>query len=421
MHPADLIRRTTQILPQVPNGSWWVIVLLLASVCINYIDRGNLSIAAPILGPELSLNTVQIGLLFSAFFVTYSLFQIVSGLLVDRFNVNWVYAAGFLIWSAATFATGLTSTFAALIVLRLLLGAGESVVYPAVSKIVVTNFPEERRGLANALVDAGAKLGPAIGTLAGGLLVANYGWRVLFVALGLGSLVWLIPWCLYARNTVVDKQQKTSYAPGFREILGKLDAWGTSLGLFCYGYVWYFLLTWLPSYLVMERHLSLSAMAWVGSLSYWIIAASTTFCGWASDRWIRRGTSPTLVRKGFVISGLLLCMLVFPAALASSSAVAVSLLLAVCVAIGLFSSNVWALTQTLAGPFAAGRWSGIQNAVGNIGGILSPLVTGWIVSRTGSFLLAFGIAAAMLFCGAASYIFLVGRVEPVTWQIADSD
>lgn len=385
----------------------WGIALLVLSVCINYIDRGNLSVAAPVLAPELSLNASKLGVLFSAFFATYSVFQIVSGWLVDRYNVNWVYAGGFLVWSAATLLTGFCSGFAMLLLFRFILGAGESVAYPAISKIIATNFAERHRGLLNAFVDAGAKAGPAIGTLIGGLLIARSGWRILFIGLGAGSLLWLIPWCLYARETPAMANSSVPFAFGFHDILRRRAAWGTLLGMFCYGYVWYFVLSWLPSYLVSERHFSLSGMAWIASLSYWVMALSAIVFGWISDRLIRSGANAVTTRKRFIIAGLLGCIVLLPAALAPNVRMAVMLLLFACAAIGLFTSNCWALTQTLAGPEASGRWTGIQNAIGNLGGVLSPWVTGYLVNRNGSFLLPFALASVMLLLGAASYLFLV--------------
>jgi ACS family D-galactonate transporter-like MFS transporter len=385
----------------------WGIALLVLSVCINYIDRGNLSVAAPVLAPELSLNASKLGLLFSAFFATYSVFQIVSGWLVDRYNVNWVYAAGFFVWSLATLLTGFCSAFAMLLLFRFILGVGESVAYPAISKIIATNFAERHRGLLNAFVDAGAKAGPAIGTLVGGLLIVRYGWRAWFIGLGAGSLLWLIPWVIYARETPAMAKSTLPSALGFHDILRRRAAWGTLLGMFCYGYVWYFVLSWLPSYLVTERHFSLSGMAWIASLSYWVMALSAISFGWISDRLIRSGAAAIRTRKRFIIAGLLGCIVLLPAALAPNVRTAVVLLLFACAAIGLFSSNCWALTQTLAGPEASGRWTGIQNAVGNLGGVLSPFVTGYLVNRNGTFLLPFAIASLMLLLGAASYFFLV--------------
>ncbi len=405
----------TSAASRAQGANWWLLALLVTSCCINYIDRGNLSIAAPQLSRELSLSPTQLGLLLSSFFWTYALFQIVAGWLVDRFDVYRVFGLGFFLWSAATALTGFAVGFEMLFALRLLLGIGESIAYPAYSRIIAGEFPERHRGIANALVDAGSKTGPALGTLIGGLIVARFGWRVLFLALGFGALVWLVPWFASiprAERRVVARRHD---GPGFLEIMRHRAAWGTFLGLFCGNYTWYFLLTWLPSYLVMERHYSLRMMAVYGSLPFWGIAISSTFGGWASDRLIERGGTPTRVRKAFAVTGLLLCTLMLPAAIVPSMALSMGLLIVACLSFGLFTSNLWAITQTLSGPKAAGKWTGMQNGIGNLAGVTAPYLTGVIVSRTGSFLLAFVAVFVVLLVGAFSYIVLVGEVTPIRW------
>src|SRR5512136_2779121 len=178
---------------------WGLVALLVIVMTISFIDRGNLSVAAPAMVAEMKLSAWATGVLLSAFFWTYAVFQIVSGWLADRFEVRWVYAAGFLVWTAATLSTGLVSTFALLLVLRLLLGIGESVTYPATSRILAAVVPENRRGLANSLVDLGARLGPAAGIFLGAtLLRTNHGWRSIFFLTGSLGLLWLIPWMIVA-------------------------------------------------------------------------------------------------------------------------------------------------------------------------------------------------------------------------------
>jgi len=161
-----------------------VLSLLVVSVTINYLDRGALSVAAPLLTRELDLSAAQMGLLLSSFFWTYATFQLVAGWLVDRFPVKWVYAIGYLVWSLATAAVGIASGLPELLLARFVLGMGESVAYPACSKIIVTAFKESQRGTANALVDAGSKVGPGLSTMLGGLAIAAYGWRGLFAVSG---------------------------------------------------------------------------------------------------------------------------------------------------------------------------------------------------------------------------------------------
>ncbi len=393
-----------------------LLLLLALSVAINYIDRGALSVSAPLLAKELSLDPSQMGMLFSAFFWSYALFQLVAGWLVDRYDVKWVYAGGFALWSAATALTGAVSGFGTLIAARLALGVGESVAYPACSRLIVRNFPEERRGFVNALVDAGSKLGPGFSTLFGGLAVSAFGWRPLFLALGAASILWLIPWIASVPAQKTDGPAETG-SIGFGELLTRREVWVTSAGMFCLGYVWYFLLSWLPTYLVKERGLSMNAMAVFGSVPFFVMAASTTLGGWLSDRWIRAGESASRVRKTFAAGGLVSCGLaMLPAVLVSDPSVSIGLITLACFGMGFYTSNVWAITQTLAGPLAAGKWTGIQNAIGNMGGVVSPWLTGWIVARNGSFLHAFFAAIVVLAAGAVCYAVLLAEVKPLEWR-----
>ncbi len=397
------------------KAAWLAFALLVVSVAINYIDRTNLSVAAPGLRTELRLSPAHLGLLFSAFFWTYASFQIVSGWLVDRYDVNWVFGAGFLIWSAATAATGFVGGFGALFSLRLVLGAAESVAYPSYSKIIATRFPEHRRGLTNALIDAGSKAGPALGMLIGGLVVARFGWRALFLILGFGAMLWVPLWAVWAPRTEAADKPKRHEGPSFGRILRERSAWGTFFGLFSIDYAWYFLITWLPTYLVVERHFSMGMMAVVGSVPFWGLAASSAINGWVSDHLIMRGATPTLVRKSFAAAGLLLCTLVLPAAIVHSPWMCIALLTAACLSFGLCTSNHWAITQTIAGPPAAGKWTGLENAFGNLAGVAAPWITGVIVSATGQFFYAFVAVAVVLVLGALSFLFIVGPVSPVDW------
>jgi MFS family permease len=411
--------------PQVTQGrsssqGWGILALLVASICINYIDRANLSAAAQDLARELSLNDKAIGVLLGSFFWTYALFQIPSGWLIDKFNVYWVYAAGYFVWSAATALTGFAHSYNAILGLRLLLGLAEACAYPSYSKIIVSGFSEAQRGLPNALIDAGSKLGPFLGLLIGGGIIAAYGWRMMFISIGGVSLLWLIPWVLSIRagGSLSSAHAIKKGGPGVLEIFTKAPAWGTFFGLLGSNYAWYFMLTWLPTYLRRERSYSTEMMATLGSIPFLAVAASSVLGGVLSDMLIMRGGSVTLVRKGFVVTGLLMSTLLFPSAVVKDPTMALILLTAACLSFGLFTSNVWALTQTLAGPQAAGKWTGIQNTFGNVSGVLAPAITGWIVAETHSFTGAFIGACIALMLSAASYVFLVRKVAPITWKDA---
>lgn len=393
-----------------------VLVLLGISVFINYIDRGNLSIAAPMLKDELRLPASQLGILLSAFFWTYACMQPISGWLVDRLNVNWVIAGGFFLWSSATAATGMVHAFSALLAVRLLLGIGESVAYPSYSKILAVHFSEEHRGLANSIISAGLTLGPGFGMLLGGMLMARFGWRPFFIVLGLGSLLWLVPWIKYMPKTGDSIERDSTGAPSLPEFLQLRSAWGTCLGLFCSNYVNYFLITWLPFYLVRERHFTMDRMAKVGGTAYLLGACSATCAGWLSDRWISAGATPTRVRKTFVAGGISFAGSALALSVISGPLPCIALVVLGVMFFGVGSSNIWAITQTLAGPRAAGRWTGFQNFVGNLAGVVAPAVTGFVLERTGQFYWAFVILVAVALGGAVSWIFLVGRVEQVVWH-----
>lgn len=387
---------------------WGLVVLLVAAMIISFFDRGNLAVAAPVLAPEMGLSTWALGLLLSAFFWTYAVSQIGAGWLVDRIEVRWVYAGGFLLWSLATFSTGLVTSFGGLLAMRLLLGLGESVTYPASSRILAAVVPEHRRGLANSLVDLGARLGPALGTMCGALLVFRLGWRGLFLITGGVGFLWLIPWLARAPRTLIAARTVQQAAgPGWAQLLRRRAVWGTCGGLCGANYAWYFLLSWLPSYLVRERHFSLNSVAIWGAMPYVLMALSSVTCGILADHWISGGASAIKVRRGFLVTGLIATAALLPTTLLPRIEFAVAGLFMACLSFGVYASNLFSLTQTLAGPEAAGRWTGFQNACGNLAGIASPLLTGWIVTRTGKFEIAFVAAGMACLLGACSFGFLI--------------
>ena len=282
--------------PSVATAPW--LALLTLSILINFIDRSNLSLAAPLLKSELHISPWQIGILFSAFFWTYTALQFVMGWLVDRFEVNLVIAAGFLVWSLATAATGLVGGFAMLLAMRLVLGIGEAVAFPSCSKILARHIPERSRGFANGLLIAGIKSGPAVGTFGAGLLIAKYGWRPVFIAIGLASLLWLPAWFKWMpRGQGLSGNNPAAAVPTVARILRQRSFWGACAGHFCCNYLFYSMLTWLPYYLVQERHLPLSSMSKIVGTYFLIDAASAISVGWLSDFVIRKGYTPTLVRK----------------------------------------------------------------------------------------------------------------------------
>ena len=401
---------------KLPRALVTLLALLAMAVFINYIDRGNLSIAAPLLKDELGVNPAQLGFLLSAFFWTYAALQPVYGWLVDRLNVYWLFAACFSVWSLATAATGLVHAFAILVVLRFLLGISEAVIFPANSKIIALNYPEEHRGVANAVVIAGISLGPGLGLLLGGTLMAKFGWRPFFVVLGLASLLWVPAWIRSMPKTKPAAANSAAGGPSLWEFLRLRSAWGTCCGLWCGNYVNYFLLTWMPYYLVRELHFSMQTMAKIGGSGYLLGAGCAAASGWLADRWIRAGASPTKARKTFA-AGAPVCVAILLALCATARpAASVAFLLAAMAFFGVSASNIYAISQRLAGPEAAGRWVGFQNGIGNLSGAVVPVVTGLVVQRTGHFAWAFLITAGIELLAAVFWGPVLGPVEPVVWH-----
>ena len=400
--------------PGSPGALRRTSLLLFISVVICYIDRSNLSVAVPLLKDEFGLAASKVGTLLSAFFWTYASFQLIAGWLVDRYKVNWVLATGFFIWSGATAATGLAGGFGSLLLFRLLLGIGESVAYPAYAKILATHFTEGQRGLANSLIEVGARVGPALGTLAGGFYMAHFGWRTFFLVLGLGAFPWVLCWITWMPRR--EHQAAVAEGPGLGEILCNRSAWATFIGLFCGNYFSYFLLTWLPYYLAHDRHLSMETMAVVGALPFVCSAIATSAAGWLSYRALAAGVTPTRVRKACTVVGLGFAAVIVAVPLIKDVRGAMVILMLASASYGIYATSPWAISQTIAGHQAAGRWAGMQNFIGNLSGVVAPALTGLVIERTGSFIWAFGLAAGFVLTGAMVYLFVLGKVEPARWS-----
>jgi MFS family permease len=394
----------------------WLIVLMTALLFVNYIDRGNLATVGPLLIDQQGLSNAQLGLLLSAFYFTYAPAQLLAGWLCERSDVYRLLALGVAVWSLTTVATGLAGGFISLLLLRLLLGLGESVIFPGSCRLFAQLVPEQRRGAANGWMAVGLAIGPAIGTYAGSLIAGRFGWQATFLVFGVLSLTWLWPWSRFVRTVPQASQATFGPPPPYREMLARRAAWGAFLGHFSSNYSFYFLISWLPTYLVRARGFSISQMGLVGGLLFYTLsAASSVAAGWYSDRMITRGASVNAVRKGFVVYGQLgvgLCLIVCAAA----PALALGSLLVSAVFIGVASGPVFNIAQTLAGPRAAGQWVGVQNFFGNLAGIIAPYATGLMVDRSGHYGWAFLVAGAVTFAGAGAWGWMIPKVEQQTWR-----
>ena len=389
------------------------LLLLALSVLINYIDRGNLSIAAPLLKDELVISASQLGILLSAFFWTYTVLLFVWGCFIDRLNVNGVLALGYFVWSVATAATGLVHGFAMLLAMRLVLGIGESVAFPCYCKILAQHLPEHRRGFANGAIIAGMKCGPVVGTLGAGVLMAKYGWRPVFIGIGVLSLGWLPAWVRAMPRAAASANPEGS--PRVIEILRKRSFWATAAGGFCLAYPLYFMVTWLPFYLTHEQQLSMRDMVNMAALYYTIDAAAALATGWVTDLWICRGLIAGFIRKSAMALGWTIAAIGFLGCSSAGPHSYLAWLMVTGIGCGIGNSGIWAFSQTLAGPEGAGRWVGLQNGFANLAGVIGPALTGFIVDWTGHFRVALVITAGVCLLSGISWVFLVGRLEQVVW------
>jgi MFS family permease len=397
-----------------------VVTLLAVAIFINYVDRGNLATAAPLMKDELHLSGSQIGILLSAFFWTYIPCQLLAGWLAERISAYRTLALGVAIWSVATAASGLATSFALLIVLRLVLGIGECAAFPCSSKLLARHLPVEKLGAANGTIATGLALGPAFGTFAGGLLMAQFGWRAIFLLSGLISLVWLVPWLTATRDARAIEEESGHREPAFLELLRRRELWGACLGHFSSNYAFYFVISWLPLYLVKWRGFTLAEMATLAGAIYLVYAASSQITGWTADRWIASGASANRVRKTFIVASHAGLALAMAGCAFGNTRVCVASLFLAGISFGPGAANVFAIAQTLAGPRAAGKWVGIQNCLGNISGVVGPLVTGFVIDRTGEFFWAFAVACAITLVGIFAWGMMIPRVAPLNWSAAES-
>jgi MFS family permease len=383
---------------------------------IAYFDRGNLSVVLALkeFKARFRLNDYDRGALNSAFFLSYAILQIPAGWFVDRFGVKYPLAAGFLFWGLVSAATSRVRSIGQLLTLRLTLGVGESVVTPAGMKWIRFHCAENQRGLAIGLFMAATKLGPAIGIPLATWLVVLTGWRNMFLIMGLGGLVWLIPFMAMVKNDYrnparsADQGAPESDIP-FAQVMTSPIIWGTIIGSFCYQYFVYFCMTWMPAYFMERRNLSLGTMGLYTMFSFAGMAIVAILAGWAADRMIERGADPVTVRKGFTLAGFLVASTEVIGALPVSSSVALFFAVFSLAGLGLTTANYWALTQTLIPGAAVGRMIGTQNCAANLPGIVAPLLTGWLMQTTGSYQAPLQAIWLFLLIGMAAYVFLVRK------------
>jgi MFS family permease len=403
---------------RAPTGPLQLVLLISTALLINYIDRGNLATAVPLIHGELGLSGTQIGILLSAFYYSYVLAMFPAGWLGERYGAHRVLAAGIAIWSVATLLTGVAGGFWSLLLLRLLLGVGESAGFPCASQLFASQLRPAQIDMANGVLGFSYLVGPAIGTVLGGLLMPIYGWRAVFVLFGAVSLICVWPLLRVRLEHPANgaEQSREAVGPSLGVILRQRGLWGAALGLFASNYNFYFILAWLPDYLVKERGFSMDGMAAVAGSAYLINAVSALAAGWVVAAWTRSGRSASGFYKSLMAFAHIASMVAMVGMTMLSVKGSIACLYLFEIAIGVSSPGVYAIPQIIAGPSATGRWVGIQNACGNLAGIFAPALTGIILDATGHFSSAFLLAGALNVLGLVGWIWMLPRIEPLDWS-----
>ena len=416
----------------MPRRRWRIAWLLGIGVLVNYFDRVNLSVSHDSLVAAFAISNITFGYLASAYNLTYAFCQLPIGWLLDKFGVRRIGRIGIFLWSLASFAAAITPNLGGLFGARLLLGVGEAPTFPANAKAVGLWFPPQERSLSTAIFDAAAKFSSAIGVPLIGFALVFAGWRWSFTLTGVLSLVYLAYfWHVYkdpaddpdlsaAERSFIEESSAGSKAgdqfdeqpTSLFRLLMQRKVLGLAIGFGSYNYVFYLLLTWLPSYLSFALHVDL-LHSFMYTTVPWIFATITDIVvgGWLVDFLVQRGWNASLVRRVILIGGTAFGLGILGAGHAHTATRA---LVWISISIGGLAAAApvgWSLPSLIAHRNDVGKVGGIVNLSNQISGISAPIVTGYLVTAFHSYAWAFGVAAAYLSVGIAAYIFMLGKIE----------
>lgn len=376
---------------------WIVVTLIFLGILISYVDRGNLSIAAASIMRDFHLSPGAMGVLLSAFFWTYAIFQLPAGYIVDQYGIRLVYGIGFIIWSLASAAIALSSHSAEILGLRMLLGFAESVGPLASLAFIRQNFSGRNQGLPTSIYISGQNLGPACGALLGTALLARFGWRAMFAVTGLGALLWVPFWLLLAPRKQGARVAQTEIAAPRHQwpwiaVLSSPAFWAMSGCIFFMSYYWYFLLTWMPAYLILARGFSAIGMGRILSMPLFTMAVLNIGFGWLADKLIARNQAIFRTRIAFAAAGLLGASSILLLNLLPGPAPVLPILVISICSFGVTSSSYWAIAQHTPPAFLVGRSIGYLNTLSQIAGATAPVITGWSLGPAHNFRFAILLA-----------------------------
>jgi MFS transporter, ACS family, D-galactonate transporter len=415
----------------MPRARWTMIILCCLANTINYVDRANLAVAAPIMQHELGLDAAVMGLVLSGFFWTYSVMQMPFGWFADRVGARISLAVAVVWWSVFTALTAAARGIVTLMGCRLLLGVGEAGAYPSMAKVAANWFPRSERGIASSIFDSGSRIGAALSLPLVTWLIASFSWETSFVVTGLLGIVWSVFWVIFYRDpekhwSVTPEQLQrlqaergTKQAAGPKVPWGSLfryrTIWGMMIGFFCLNFVIYFFITWFPTYLVQARGFSLAQLGTLGLLPGLVSIPCGWLGGFTSDALYRHGWSLTAARKTCLVGGMLVSSVITLSAFAPSVYVALLCFAIAYGSLAFTAASIWSLPGDVAPtPAHVASIGGIQNFASNLAGIVTTTFTGLMLTITsGSFIVPLTVAGGFCVLGAAVYLFMVGKIEPL--------
>ncbi len=421
-------------MPKIPRRRWRIAFLLAVGVLVNYFDRVNLSVSHAALITTFAISNITFGYLSAAFNWTYTLCQLPVGVVLDKFGVRRVGRISSFLWSVASFAAAIAPNLGGFFAARLLLGIGEAPTFPSNAKAIGYWFPARERSSATSIFDGSAKFASAIGVPLIGMLLLKVGWRWSFAATGMLSFLYFLLFCRVYRDPVDDPElterernyilEQDAVAPvlpsetaSFGYLIRQPKVIGITVGFGAYNYVFYLMLTWLPSYLFQALHIDLlHSFLYTGVPWLFATACELVVGGWLVDRLLERGWNASNVQRAVLIGGTAMGLGVIGAAYAQT---ATSALIWISISLGGLSAAAavgWSVPSLIGPRGSVGTLGGIINFSSQVSGILAPIVTGYLVTARHSFGWAFGVSAIYLCIGISAYIFMLGRIEKIPSQ-----
>ncbi|SMG50451.1 MFS transporter [Paraburkholderia susongensis] len=406
---------------------WFIVFMLFLACAISYLDRAALSVAAPLIAQDLQLDAAHLGIVFSAFFVGYSLFCFIGGYAADRFGAKRVLVVAIALWSIFCGLTAAAASLASLLAIRVIFGAGEGPLATCTNKIISNWFERKEQTTAVGFANSGLQLGAALAGPIVGMMALHWGWRIPFIVIGVVGLLWVLMWSIFSTDRpehnrwmrgaispaldVRDDHAQSTAQPqlSLGSYLKRPTIWATSLAYFGYAYILYFFLSWFPSYLMMERHLSLSSMSIVNVIPWLLGFAGIALGGLTSDLIFRWTGNALKSRKIVIVGGLLVAAAcVACAGTATSVGAAVALMGITVFFMNLTLSVYWAIILDTVEPARMGGVGGFMHLLANTAGILAPILTGFLVQWTHVFTSAFLLSGGVALAGGLAVAVFVG-------------